>query len=197
MRFWARDEEHADWPEPRAEFLSGLADSVREARHHAHRDVRSSRFPLRLAPALVVALVLAVAAFAGASTATGGGGGIVKSFKSVVLNNHSDHHDSNVPDAKDNKGGHDEDEDDDDDDENEGQYDQYDHHCDNGDRHSFEHQRQLELRQLLQALTAPHPGVTAHQLRVALAQHQLAALRVFKAERDRCKGDHGHHGGDD
>jgi hypothetical protein len=206
MGFWRRNRGQSEWPEPPAEYLSGLVESVRHSRRQARHDARRGGFTLGLAPAAVLAVVLSLAAVVGVGTATGAGGGVVRAVKSFVVNSNSNHGDNNS--GKSAKHGKDDDEGANDDNDDNGQYDQYDEQCQNNDneRRLLARQQSSERQQLLQAQTAPHPGLTGSALRnalaqerLALAEHQQAALRVLSAKHDRCNGDNGNgdHGNGD
>jgi hypothetical protein len=184
MGYRRRNRGRADWPVPPAEYLISLAENVRQARRQSRRDARRGGFTLGLAPAAIVAVVLALAGIVGAGTATGAGGGVVHAVASIVVNGGSSS--SANQDT--------------------GQYDQYDNQCGNADQEltALDRQQLGERQRLLQAQTAPHAGLSGHALRTRLAQeqraladHQRAALGVLSATQDRCDGEYGNGSGKD
>jgi hypothetical protein len=185
MGYRRRNRGRADWPAPPAEYLISLAENVRQARRQSRQDARRGGFTLGLAPAAIVAVVLALAGIVGAGTATGAGGGVVHAVASIVVNS--------GPSSSANA--------------DSGQYDQYDTECEGADQElrTLDRQQLSERQLLLQAQTAPHRGLSGDSLRAKLVQerhaledHQQAARRVLSAKQDRCDGEYGNgeHGGD-
>jgi hypothetical protein len=186
--FWRQRKDQADWPEPRTEFLNSLADNVQEARS---RPSRFRELRLALVMAVVVALLVPLAAFAGRGPATGARD-TVKAVISAVS-------DKSTPSRDAGRGGHD---DDDDDNGGHGYYD--DDECDDfGKRRSALARHQKAEREALRRhqTRSAHPGLSSRQRarhykqeRIALFFHQQQERKQLKKD---CPPPRGHDDDDD
>jgi hypothetical protein len=185
--FWRQREEQADWPEPRTEFLNSLADNVREARS---RPSRFRELRLALVMAVVVALLVPLAAFAGRGPATGARD-TVKAVFSIVS-------EKSTPSRDAGRGGHDDDDDDN------GGHGYYDDECDDfGKRRSALARHQKAEREALRRhqSRSNHPGLSSRQRarhykqeRIALFFHQQQERKQLKKD---CPPPRGHDDDDD